>query len=80
VSITNHNIIKKNYDIIAESEKNPVIIEHFNTVAVQFYVTNTYPESVMILRNFIKHKMSEIQSNGRIDITLESANMQQKLM
>ncbi len=34
------------YSIIAESERNPVIIEHFNTIAVQFYITNNYPETV----------------------------------
>ena len=73
MQIAKPTLVKQNYVILAESEKNPVIIEHFNTVTVQFYISSNYPESVRVLQNFIRKKMGDIHTFGRIDVTLESA-------
>ena len=62
VNITDVKIVKQNYYVLAESEKSPVIIEHLNTIGVQFYINNQYPQTVQILSNFIKNKISDIQS------------------
>ncbi len=73
VNITNVAVVHQNYKVLAESERGPVIIEHLNTIACQFYVSNQYPESVKILENYIKKKIKDIQSLGKLDITLDQA-------
>jgi len=73
VQIAKPALVKQTYEILAESERNPVIIEHFNTITVQFYISNNYPESIKVLQNFIRKKMGNIHTYGRIDISLEAA-------
>ncbi len=43
----------KNYTTIAESEKGPEVIEHLNTVAVQFHIEKKYSATVELLNNFV---------------------------
>ena len=43
INITNVHICKKNYNVLAESESNPIVVEHLNTVACQFYISKKYP-------------------------------------
>jgi len=58
VNISDIAKVGKNYITLAESDKGPQIIEHNNSIAVQFIIDERYPETIKLLCNFIT-KMSE---------------------
>jgi len=60
VNITNVELVSRNYDTIAESERGPQIVEHLNSLCVQFHVDPKYKESVKVLSNFIRRKMFQL--------------------
>ena len=68
----------KNYTVLAESERGPQIVEHRNTLAVQFHISSKYLETVKALENFIKYKILEIQKVERMHITLNQADLNQR--
>ena len=61
VNVTQVGVIGSNYHSLADNEKGPSIIEHKNTLAVLFHVDYKHKETVQILRNFVKHKITLIQ-------------------
>ncbi|CDW75232.1 UNKNOWN [Stylonychia lemnae] len=77
VNITNIQQIQTNYDTLAESERGPQIVQHMNTVAVQFHIDRKYKESLTVLQNFIIIKLGLFQSQGKIDFTLDQAYLRQ---
>eukprot|EP00347_Sterkiella_histriomuscorum_P023878 403333072 len=79
INIRDIEEVRKNYTILAESERGPQIIEHRNTIAVQFHIVRRYSETVTVLQNFIKHKILEIQKVDRIHITLEEADLKSRM-
>jgi hypothetical protein len=62
-----------NYSIIADSEHGPEVVEHRNTIAVQFHIDKKYLATVQLLNNFIDKKFEQIVENSRVDMTLEEA-------
>lgn len=57
--------------IIVESENGPEVIEHLNTIAGGFQVTEKYESTVTLLSNFINIKFEDIIEKGRVDMMLE---------
>ena len=70
----------KNYKTIADSEKGPEVIEHFNTVAVQFHIEKKYSATVEILNNFVNKKFELIIETSKADLTLEEAENRRRNM
>jgi len=58
INITNIAILAKNYTILAECSKGPIIIEHNNALAVQFSIDPNYSETVQILKNFLRRNLT----------------------
>lgn len=52
------------YNILADCNKGPVLIEHGNSVGVSFHISPKYPTTVSILENFIIKKFNEVQDKG----------------
>ena len=69
-----------NYTIIAESEKGPEVIEHLNTIAVQFHIEKKYSATVELLNNFVNKKFELIIELSRADMTLEEAEIHKRGM
>jgi len=78
VNITNIVSVGKNYTTIAESDKGPVIIEHKNTLGVQFHIDKKYTESLKVVHNFVQKKLTEIQSTERLYFTIEEADFMER--
>eukprot|EP00347_Sterkiella_histriomuscorum_P012234 403369376 len=78
INITNIQLVQTNYDTFAESERGPQIIQHLNTVAVQFHIDKKYKESVLVLANYVAIKLGQFQSSGKIDLTLDQAYLRQR--
>ena len=74
VNITNIKYIKTNYIIIAESENNPLIIQHLSAVGTQFYIEKKNKDTVQLLTNFVEKSVNDIINKGRNDMNLEEAN------
>lgn len=62
-----------NYVTIADSDNGPEIVEHKNTVAVQFHVDSKYEATIKIMNNYIDNKFEFIRENGKVDMNLEEA-------
>lgn len=62
-----------NYTTIAESDKGPEIVEHRNTIAVQFHIEKKYMATVQLLNNFIDQKFELITDLSKADMGLEEA-------
>lgn len=70
-----------NYTTIAESEKGPEVVEHRNTIAVQFHIEKKYMATVQLMNNFINRKFELIIENSRADMTLVDAeNFKRSMM
>ena len=67
------NITKENYQIMAETERGPVVVLHSNTCAVQFNLDRKYPETVQILKNYLEQKLYEISYSKMVHMTLQDA-------
>lgn len=61
INITDIGKVGKNYVILAENDKGPQIVEHNNTLAVQFTVERKYLETVKLLNNFITRMSEDIK-------------------
>jgi hypothetical protein len=62
-----------NYVTIADSERGAEVVEHRNTIAVQFHIDKKYLATVQLLHNFIDKKFETITENSRVDMTIEEA-------
>ena len=61
------------YRVFAESPRAPLIILHKNAVCTQFHVDPKYPESFILLENFVKHMCEKIYTEKqRMDQPLAS--------
>lgn len=59
------------YTVLAESPRGPQIIMHGNCVAVQFHISNKYPSTFTVLKNFVLHMMHRYQNEkSRFDLPL----------
>jgi len=67
--------VKKNYKVLVDSIKGPIVIEHNNTLATQFLIDITYPSTLIILSNFFKRYIGEVEFE---DIN-ESRNNKQRI-
>lgn len=79
INITKICTIGRNYTILAETSKGPAIIEHRNTVALQFVISANFPETVRILNNFITAKYTEINNKAKRSCDLDYAKRLEKL-
>ena len=59
------------YLVLSSCPKGPIIIEHSNTIGLNFQVSKKYPYTLTILENFIKAKMVEVKNKAEILLTLE---------
>lgn len=66
--------------IIVESENGPELMEHLNTIAGGFQVTEKYESTVILLSNFINIKFEEIIEKGRVDMMLEEGENWARVM
>lgn len=73
ISMMTTSAYDKNYTTIAESEKGPEVIEHMNTIAVQFHIEKKYSATVQLLNNFVNQKFEVIVEHSRADMSLEEA-------
>ncbi len=71
VNLTYVSYIKRNYTTLSDCDRGPEVVEHDNSIAMQSNVSKTYPQTIAILRNFVRHKMLEIFSQGRQDIAVD---------
>lgn len=61
--------------VLAESQRGPQVIKiNENIVGVQFDLDAKYPETQMILRNFIIHHLVQIRSELNNPISIAKAN------
>ncbi len=60
VRTTSINIVKEKLNIMAESNRGPLIALHQNACCCQFSIDRKYRETVTILGNFIQQKVDEI--------------------
>jgi len=60
IKLENLSSIHSNYKVLATSLRGPQIAEHGNTICVQFDVTKKYPETIILLENFLKKHIPEI--------------------
>jgi len=61
VNITHVSVLGPNYYTLADNEQGPNIIEQRNTLATLFHIEYKYPETCIILANFVKHFTMLIQ-------------------
>lgn len=73
VNITHIGSVLQNYHTLATSDRGPQVVEHRNTIAVQFHVDPKYKESVAILENFVSNKIEAIHSSEIETFLLEEA-------
>ena len=78
INITNILHVEKNYTNLAESERGPQVIEHKNTIAIQFHISHLYPDTIKILHNFVERRLKQIQTDDKLHIDLEAANSREK--
>ncbi|OMJ75186.1 hypothetical protein SteCoe_25736 [Stentor coeruleus] len=64
--------LKENvYMVLAESNRGPQIIIHNNAVSLQFHISNKYPATFLVLKNFVTHMMSRFQNEKeKMDLPL----------
>ena len=67
-----------NYIVLADSGRGPQIIEHKQTIAIQFHFDSKYPESLTLLKNFISTKASEIKYRKSSYVNLDDAYQKAK--
>ena len=70
---TSINIVKKKFDIMAESNRGPLIALHQNACCCQFTINRKYRETVTILRNFIRQKVDDITFGNYKACSLQEA-------
>ena len=58
ISVQNQNL---ELQVLSESEKGYMIIEHGNYIGLSFHVFSKYNETITLLENYIKKKFSETQ-------------------
>lgn len=55
----------KKFDIVAECEKGPIVIQFKNILATQFEIDPKYPETSIPLRNFIIYHLRMIKTDNK---------------
>ncbi|CAD8132817.1 unnamed protein product [Paramecium octaurelia] len=66
---------KKTFVVLADSSKGPqVITVNENIVGLQFDINPKYPETQLILRNFIIHYLIQIRSCTNVPLSIQQAN------
>lgn len=60
IKLENLPLVHSNYKILAESNRGPQVAIHEYSICVQFDITAKYPESSIILFNFLKKYMNSI--------------------
>ncbi len=63
VNVTNISATGNNYIVLAENDRGCMIVEHKNTISTLFHIDSKFPETTLIVENFVKHKMMLIQVN-----------------
>lgn len=56
---------KKNFNILAETKKGPCLLELKNCIVVECEISEKYPCTIQILRNFILHHLKFIKAFNR---------------
>lgn len=65
------------YKIFAESPRSPQVIMDKNAVCTQFHVDPRYPETVVLLENFVHHMCEKIYcEKQRLDVPLAAVTFQ----
>ena len=59
------------YLVLSTCPRGPIIIEHSNTIGLNFQISKKYPHSITILENFIKAKMLDVKNKAEILLTSE---------
>jgi len=77
VNLTHVRSVKRNYTILSDCDRGPAIVEHLNTIGMQCNVSKQYPQTNIILKNFVRHKLLEIYSQGRQDIPIDVAEREE---
>lgn len=54
------------FTVICENERNPILFEYRNSVGAFFHINSRYPQTVVILETFIRHKVELMRENGTI--------------
>ena len=58
----NVNTESLQFQVICESEKGPIVIEHQNSTGALFHINEKYSDTVIFLENFIRNKFNEVQN------------------
>ena len=58
----NVNTKSLQFQVICQSEKGLIVVEHQNSTGVLFHINEKYPETVIFLENFIRNKFNEVQN------------------
>jgi hypothetical protein len=62
------------YEILADSDKGPMIALHRNTVCTQFPIDVLKLETLVLLQNFVSKTLTDISnSSTRLDMNLQDA-------
>jgi hypothetical protein len=69
----NRNKVGKQYTVLAESERGPMVIEYKNIIATQFHISGEqkYASTAKMLHNFVKNLHSRLCVEGKIGISCE---------
>lgn len=58
VTAGNLKVVQSVYTVLGEGANGPLITEHGNTLCAQFDVSPLYPETVLLLHNFLRKHLS----------------------
>ena len=53
-------LVRNTYKVLVEGNSGPLIVEHRSTLGVQFEINSLYPETILILHNFLHKHLSDI--------------------
>jgi len=71
VELASTSAYEVNYQTLAESNKGPEVIEHKNTIAMQFHIDKNYEATILLLQNFVDHRILSIQEKGKMHMMIE---------
>jgi len=60
INISDINTIHSNYRILADSNRGPQIIEHELSICTQFDISTKYPETILLLKNYICKQIKDV--------------------
>ena len=67
VNIASIKTVGKNYTVLVESERGPIMIEHNrDCLAVQFNIEKKYPETLQVVANFIAKMAENVKSYAQL--------------